>query len=465
MIKVNFKFKDVIKHVVTTAVAACLMINAAAGFAVVGGTSNAWAGSDPDIEGKTAVIYCGNSDEVVWSKKANKKMNPASMTKMMTCLIAIEELDLDKVVKVKDESSDPVYSGINFVGGEKVTVRNLLYAAMLASSNSAASALAIEVAGSEEKFAEMMNARAKAIGCTNTNFVNPHGLSDDDHYSTAMDIALICEEAFSNETLCKIAQTEKYTIKKTNKSDKRTFTNTNVFLTGVDKATAYGNLKVEKYEGIIGGKTGTTEDSQGTMAVALNNDGMMIYAVVMGSTYIEKFLDNKKMLDYGKENISLYEVFAKNKKFNAGKIWGGETNKITGKAANAGYINLPEGASESLVTATAVYTEKLEAPVEKGDKIGVIQIYLAEDLVNEVDLLAAESIEEGWFLSQFRITNTQTIIICVVLALMFIGAVTIMILRAINRRKRKQRRKQKIMEIAMRELEREKDLKQRNWPY
>ena len=94
MIKVNFKFKDVIKHVVTTAVAACLMINAAAGFAVVGGTSNAWAGSDPDIEGKTAVIYCGNSDEVVWSKKANKKMNPASMTKMMTCLIAIEELDL-----------------------------------------------------------------------------------------------------------------------------------------------------------------------------------------------------------------------------------------------------------------------------------------------------------------------------------------------------------------------------------
>ena len=424
------------------------------------------SGADtPSVKGKAAIIYCATTGEVIWEKNGDSQLNPASMTKLMTCLLAIENLDLDQVVEVTAEATDVIPTKIYLTEGEQITVKDLLYAALLESANDAAAALAIEVSGSIEAFAELMNERAAAIGCTNTHFENPHGLEGEDHYSSARDMALISAEAFKNQTLREIAGTTEYTIAETNKAGARQLKNGNLFLTGGEQETSEGIVEVEKYDGVFGGKTGTSETRVATMTVGLDYDGLEIYAVIMGSTITQRFADIKKLLDYGKENVSALAVFEKGQEFEQGKLIGGATNRVTGIAANAGYIYLPEGASESLIATKAVYQEDLQAPIEKGETVGVVEIYLADEKVGEVDLVAKESIEKGWILSRFGITNFQTVILCAIAALILAFFIAVLILRAVNKKKKKKLRQQKIMEIARRELEREKDIKQRDWPY
>lgn len=428
------------------------------------------ASEGPDIKGTSAMIYCTTTDEIIWQKNADKKLNLASIAKLMTCLIAIEELGLDKEVTVTAEAVQASWDGQSKpvgVAGERLTVEELVYEAMLASANDAASSLAIAVSGSEKKFAKMMNSRAEKIGCTGTNFVNASGIEVKNQYSTAADVIKIAREAFSNEELLKIAGTASHTVPKTNKSEERELNNSNLFLAGGEAKTGIGNntIKVKKYSGVFGGKTGTTLDRKANMVVGCDFDGLEVYAVVLDSTVEKRYSDVRKLLNFAKENLSRYEVFSQGQKFEKGKIKGGATNKIEGIAAEAGVVNLPEGASASLLTAVPVYDEELMAPVKKGQKIGVIQIYLADDPVRTIDLLAAQEVKKGWFLSSFGITNMQTVVIMAVLALTAAFLIMIIVLRAANRRKRAAVRKAKLRRLAMEQMERERDYRQRNWPY
>ena len=157
------------------------------------------ASEGPDIKGTSAVIYCATTNEVLWQKNADQKQNLASITKLMTCLIAIEELGLDKEVTVAAEAVQASWDGQSEpvgIPGEKLTVEELVYESMLVSANDAASSLGIAVSGSEKKFAKLMNERAKKIGCTNTNFVNASGIEVKNQYSTASDVIKIAREAF-----------------------------------------------------------------------------------------------------------------------------------------------------------------------------------------------------------------------------------------------------------------------------
>ena len=459
--------KRFLKQILTTLLMISILLTQAvvsAGW-ISGGTALAAESKDPSVKAKGAIVYCATTGEVVWEKNADKKYNPASMTKLMTCLLAIENLDLKKEVEVTAEATNVIPTKIYLQAGEKITVKDLLYAALLESANDAAMALAIETAGSVEKFAKMMNQRAAAIGCTKTNFVNPSGLYAEGHLTTARDMALISAEAFQNSTLRKIAGTLEYTIEKTNKSEERKLENGNRFLDGGTLELPSGTITVKKYKGVFGGKTGTTEEQVATMTVGLDDDGLELYAVILGSTMEKRYSDIRKLLDYGKENVAKYVVFEKGTEFEAAKLKGGATNRVKGAASDPGYINLPEGASASLVTTQAIYEEDLNAPIKKNQKIGTVEIYLADELVRSIDLLAAENVETGWFLSRFGITNFQTVVICTVLALVAVFFIAIFTLRAINRKKKKCRRQQRIMEAARRELEREQSMKQRGWPY
>ena len=428
------------------------------------------ASEGPDIKGTSAVIYCATTNEVLWQKNADQKQNLASITKLMTCLIAIEELGLDKEVTVAAEAVQACWDGQSEpvgIPGEKLTVEELVYESMLVSANDAASSLGIAVSGSEKKFAKLMNERAKKIGCTNTNFVNASGIEVKNQYSTASDVIKIAREAFSNKELLKIVGTAKHTVPKTNKSEARELENSNYFLEGGEAKTGIGSntIKVKKYSGVFGGKTGTTLARKATMVVACDFDGLEIYAVVLNSTVEKRYSDIRKLLNYAKENLSRYEAFAKGQEFEKGKIKCGATNRIEGVSAEAGVVNLPEGASASLLTAVPVYDEDLTAPVKKGQKIGVVQIYLADELVRTIDLLAAKEVKKGWFLSSFGITNFQTVIIIAVLASTAAFFIMILVLRASNRRKRAAARKAKLKKLAMEQMEREHDYRQRNWPY
>ena len=424
----------------------------------------------PDIEGTSAIVYCATTDEVLWQKNADKKMNLASITKLMTCLIAIEEMGLDKEVTVAAEAVQATWEGQSEpvgITGEKLTVEEMVYEALLVSANDAASSLAIALSGSEKEFAKLMNERAEKIGCTDTHFVNASGIEVENQYSTAEDVIKIAREAFSNEALLKIAGTAHHTVPKTNKSEARELDNSNYFLEGWEAKTGIGDntIKVKKYPGVFAGKTGTTLARKATMVVACDFDGLEVYTVVMGSTVEKRYSDMRKLLNYAKENLSRYEVFAEGAAFEKGKVKGGATNRIEGLAAEAGVINLPEGASAALVTASAVYDENLTAPVKAGQKIGVIRINLADDTVRTIDMVAAKDVKEGWFLSSFGITNMQTVIIIALLVLTAAFFITVAVLRASNRRKREAAKKAKLRKLAMEQMERELDYRQRNWPY
>ena len=427
--------------------------------------TSSFAASAPRLKATSAIIYCASTDEVLWEKNADKKMNLASITKLMTCLIAASELGMDAKVTVDAEATNVTKSRSYVYAGEEITVRDLIYEALLVSANDAAKALAIAVSGSEKKFAKLMNAKAKEIGCTKTNFVNASGIKADNHYSTAEDISLIAKTAFANKDIRKIAGTPEYTVAATNKGDERKLETTNLFLQGGTADTLSGKIKVNKYKGVFAGKTGTTKDYKATMVVGCNVDGFEVYAVILGSTMEERYDDIKKLLDYAKESISKYSAFDKGDVLGQAKLKGGATNKVEGVAALEGCINLPEGASASLVTSEVSYVKDLKAPIKKGQKIGEVKVCLADDPVRTIDLLAAKDVKKGWFLSPLGITNAQTVILFIVLGLVLACFVGILALRAANKKKRKLARQAKLREIARRQMEREYDVRQRKWPY
>ncbi len=426
-----------------------------------------FAASKPDITATSAILYCDTTNETLWKKNADKQLNLASITKLMTCLIAVEKLGLDHVVTVDAEATkvDKVESMV--YAGEKITVEDLVYEALLASANDAAKALAIEVSGTQKKFTKLMNARAKKIGCTNTHFANASGikLGKIQSYSTARDIVLIAKEAFSNEEILKIAGTAKYTLAATNKNDERVIKSTNLFLAGGKATTFSGDITVKKYAGVFAGKTGTTPEYKTTMVVACDIDGFTVYAVIMNSTLEKRYSDIRKLLNYAKRSISKYTAFEKGTSFGEAKVIGGAQNKVGAAAAEEGLINLPEGASASLVTTKVTYNEDIKAPVKKGDTVGKVEIFLADEKVRDIELKATENVKEGWFLSAIGITNFQTIIIFAVLAVILAFYIAIMVLRAKNKRKKLRARQEKARQIAMARLERERDVKMRDWPY
>ena len=423
------------------------------------------ASSGPDITGSAAYVYCATTEEVLWKKNASKQYNLASITKLMTCLIAAEKLDLAEEVTITQAATEVIKTESFVYAGEKIKAEDLVYAALLASANDAAKALAITVSGSEKKFVKLMNQKAKELGCKNTRFVTSSGVYNKNHYSSAEDIVKIARAAFANPDVLRIAKVAEYTVPATNKTDAVTLKTTNLFLKGGEADTGNGKIKIKKYKGMVAGKTGTTNVNRTTMVVLCKIDGFDIYAVILDSTLQQRYRDIKKLLDYAKATLSPYKAFESGQSFEGAKLKGGATNRVNALASADGLINLPEGASASLVTTQVSFDADLQAPIKKGQVIGKAAVYLADEKIREIDLTAAEDVKEGWFLSRFGITNLQTVILFFALAVILAFCILILVLRTINKRKRKAARQRRLMEAARRQMEREKDLKQRNWPY
>ncbi len=423
------------------------------------------ASSGPDITGSAAYVYCATTEEVLWKKNASKQYNLASITKLMTCLLAAEKLDLAEEVTITRAATEVIKTESFVYAGEKIKAEDLVYAALLASANDAAKALAITVSGSEKKFVKLMNQKAKELGCKNTRFVTSSGVYNKNHYSSAEDIVKIARAAFANPDVLRIAKVAEYTVPATNKTDAVTLKTTNLFLKGGEADTGNGKIKIKKYKGMVAGKTGTTNVNRTTMVVLCKIDGFDIYAVILDSTLQQRYRDIKKLLDYAKATLSPYKAFESGQSFEGAKLKGGATNRVNALASADGLINLPEGASASLVTTQVSFDADLQAPIKKGQVIGKAAVYLADEKIREIDLTAAEDVKEGWFLSRFGITNLQTVILFFVLAVILAFCILILVLRTINKRKRKAARQRRLMEAARRQMEREKDLKQRNWPY
>lgn len=247
----------------------------------------------PKINARHAVIFDRNSKTIIYGKKEFEKCKMASTTKIMTAIIVIENSNLDDIVSVSQKSAKTGGSRLGLSKNDKVSVKHLLYGLMMKSGNDAAVALAEHTGGNIENFAIMMNKKAKALNLFNTNFVTPHGLDNEKHFTTALDLAILSDYAMQNEIFANIVNTKSFTILINNHS--KTISNTNELL---------GN-----YKGLYGIKTGFTNGANRCLVTACKRGSLDFICVVLGcDTKKHRTLDSINLLDYAFNNYSLFNV-------------------------------------------------------------------------------------------------------------------------------------------------------------
>ena len=258
------------------------------------------------IESESALIMEATTSSILYEKDADTKRYPASTTKIMTCLLALENCSLDETVTFSERAIDleEAATNIDAVEGETMSLKDCLYGLMLASGNDCANAIAEHVAGSIEAFADMMNARAAEIGCTSTHFQNPSGLYGSEHYTTARDMALIAQEAYKNSMFVNIIMASTYTMGPTNMDeDSRTFKNWNEM---VNPDSDYYTPEV------IGGKTGYLDEAGRCLVTFAKQDTMTIITVQFKGPYSGIFSEAGNLIhfiftDFGMRNVSREE--------------------------------------------------------------------------------------------------------------------------------------------------------------
>ena len=242
----------------------------------------------PQISAAQAILTDENG-KVLYEKNSSQKAYPASTTKILTCITA---LDIDQTVTIPKEAAGVEGSSVYLKAGERITFKDLLYSAMLRSGNDAATAIAVIAGGNESEFVRLMNKKASEIGCTNSNFINPTGLFDENHYTTAADMAKIAAYAMKNHTFRQIASAEEYTAKR------QAFAVTQSTGKEYIEYRMYNkNKTVHEYEGATGIKIGYTKASGRTLAASAARGECEVIAVVMAAP--DWFNDAYRLMDYG----------------------------------------------------------------------------------------------------------------------------------------------------------------------
>ncbi len=354
----------------------------------------------PQIYAESAVVIEASTGTILYNKDMDQVNYPASITKIMTALLTVENCAMDEVVTYSYYATHSIEVGSSSIGtteGEELTVEESLYALLLMSANECGNGLAEHIAGSVEAFADMMNAKAAELGCTNTHFVNPHGLPDDNHYTTAHDMALILKAALQNEHFVRIAGTAKYNMRATNKDDEITYmTNHHYMIAPYRGVTRYLD------DTVIAGKTGYTDLAMGTLVTAAERNGMTLLVVTMhtrptGVYGTPLFDDTALLLDYASENFSKLNVAANETNFSlensgffhTGSSIFGQYKPLIEIDRNDDII-LPNGASFSDASPELIFADNensnLLATLKYtyyGKPIGSASIRLAESKVQE----------------------------------------------------------------------------------
>lgn len=257
---------------------------------------------EPDLVSNAAIVIDSATGQILYEKNAYEKKYPASITKIMSCLVALDQdIDFDDTITMSENAVwgiDRLSSHISLDVGEKITVKDCIYGMMLYSANECAYALAEYVAGDVESFASMMNDKAAEIGCQSTHFVTPNGLHDDDHYTCAYDMALITQAALQNDTFREITGTLNYTIPATNMNDERFFWNGNKMINPAE---------FNYYEYCEGGKTGYTSIANNTLVTYSKKDDLELLCVVLdcdGRDYA--YSDSRALYNYCFNNYTYF---------------------------------------------------------------------------------------------------------------------------------------------------------------
>jgi D-alanyl-D-alanine carboxypeptidase (penicillin-binding protein 5/6) len=353
----------------------------------------------PKLTAKSAILIDAKTGSVLYEKKADAKHSPASCTKIVTALLAIENLGPDAIVTVAPEAYGVEGSSVGLVPDEEIRAEDLFYAALLESGNDAATALAIGVDGSVEKFADRMNERVAQLGLSNSHFKNPHGLDDPEHYTTARDLAFIARDAMQNENFRKYVSTYEYVMPKTNLQPKRILHNSNRLLYEEGRVVnVYGEEVKIKYPDTTGIKTGYTSKSGNCLVSGVNRDGMELISVILKSQGMDQYADTMNLLEYGLHNFKEVTYMKKGESMferpvpNAGE---NHVNLVLADDLMATVNNHDSAAYQVDGEITGETTGGgLMAPIKAGDVLGTAWVKNAEGLtLSTVDIVAANSIE------------------------------------------------------------------------
>lgn len=329
----------------------------------------------PKTSAEAFVLYCADNGQILCSKNENKKMKPASTTKIMTSLLALEEAaSLNKKVKFT-EAMTAEGSSMYLKVGEVVTLKDLAAGMMMASGNDAANATALTVSGSTEKFSELMNGRANQIGMRNTHFVTPSGLDDDNHYSTAFDMALLMAYALENEEFAQLTSQKSVTVD---------------FIEPASKKTTYSNhnrlLSLYKY--CIGGKTGYTMAAGRCLVSAAKKDGITLVCVTMNDR--NDWKDHASLYDYGFSQLYSYQT--EDSKFCVDvPCVGGTADKVAVMGEKDVPVIVQSEDKDKIVR--KVYLDSfVYAPIKANQTVGKIEYLIDGKTIARVNLVAVNDV-------------------------------------------------------------------------
>lgn len=365
------------------------------------------------VEAAAAILLDADYDEVLYEQNADELRYPASITKVMTGLLAIEavergELFMDTVVTLGDD----LYTGIGEGGstqglktGEMLTIRDLLNCALIPSANEACNALASAVSGSIPAFVDLMNQRAAELGMSSTHFTNTHGYHDGSHYTTARDISRMCLEAMRHADFREIVSSTSYTVPATNLSDKRVLHDTNALVSN----HRTGNVGLF-YRYAVGIKTGSTPEAGYCLASAAEKNGRLMIAVVLGGKnwrsngeFVDHnyFIESRLLLEHGFNDFSRKTVLSQIEPIDTLPVkLCAQQDYVTVQPAGGLEATLPNDADPALFQRDVVLPDvPLEAPIQQGQVLGSITISYNGRTFGTVDLVAASSLERSQWLT------------------------------------------------------------------
>ncbi len=329
--------------------------------------------ADVTIDAPVALLMDANTGKILYEKNAHEKIYPASTTKIMTAILALENRNLSHVAKVSYNAifSVPVgYSNANLQLDEELTMEQLLNVLLIPSANDAANVIAEDIGGSVESFASMMNTKALEIGCKNTHFVNANGVHNEEHYSTAYDLALMGQYAMKNEDFRRIVSTVRYTLPITNKYEKAD----RIFLTTNNLINSKSN---QYYEYCIGTKTGYTDAAKNCIVATAKKNDFELICVIMGAANnadSNKFKDCVSLFNFGFDNYTYKKLHAKDSVYKV--INPGNANSKT-KSLNVLFkddvnVLMKKSDYDVEIIPNVDLNNKMSAPISKGNVIGKI---------------------------------------------------------------------------------------------
>ena len=334
--------------------------------------ASAAAPTKEDISAKSAVLIEASTGQVIWGKGENTRLPMASTTKIMSVILTLESGDLDTEFTVDCNAVHTEGSSMGLREGDIVSKRDLCIGMLLPSGNDAANCAAVRVGGSFEGFAELMNAKASRLGMTSTHFVTPSGLHDDNHYSTAKDMAMLTSYALKNPDFREICSQKTMKLSFGNPPFDRWLTNTNKLLS--------------KYEGCIGVKTGFTDEAGRCLVSAAEKNGVTLICVTLNAP--DDWNDHTKLYDYGfsvTESCDMGAVSYECASF------GGDVEKIT--LVTKRNVTLPKIFGKCPeVTYSAAVPQRVYAPVFEGEQLGVLTVKCGGRVIDRIPLISADTL-------------------------------------------------------------------------